>query len=120
MTLDLGNWPLHLLVHEDGDVLQFDAPIWMRFPEKASHLVLTKLCGSNTYLSFRVDEQPVRKGEQQEERNEVLYGWGRFEFDTFVESAYALLPYLIAKLADAEDELRTFLDEPSPQFKLVA
>ncbi len=117
VTLDVGDRPLHLFAHEDGDVLQFDAPVLRKFPEKASHLVLTKLCGNNTYISFRVDEEQVHKGKQQGEPNEVLYGWGRFEFNTFVASAFALLPYLIIKLTEAELELRSFLDSPPSQFE---
>lgn len=54
------------------------------------------------------------------QKTEVLYGWGRYEFETFVGTARALLPYLVAKLTQTEKELRTFLDVPPPQFKLVA
>lgn len=56
VTLDVGDRPLHLYVHEDGDVVQFDAPVLMDFPSEASHFVLKEVCGHNTHLSFRVDE----------------------------------------------------------------
>lgn len=119
LTLDLGNRPLHLFVPEEGNVVRFDAPILMNFPERARHLDLTKVCGENPYLKFRVDEQPVEKGEQgvQEgmvQSNKVLYGLEQFEFDTFLESAFVILPFFVTSLDDAEAELRAFLDESSP------
>jgi hypothetical protein len=125
LTLDLGNRPLHLFVPEAGDVVRFDAPILLNFPERASHLDLTELCGENPYLKFRVDEQPVEKGEQgaQEgmvQSNKVLYGREQFEFDTFLESAFVILPFFVTSLDDAEAELRTFLDESSHQVKPVS
>ena len=107
VTLDVGDRPLHLYVHEDGDVLQFDAPVLLGFPKAASHFVLSRLCGENTYLSFRVDAQ------QQ-------IGWGRFEFGRFVAMSGAFLPYIVARLTEAERELRAFQDEPPPVLKMVA
>lgn len=125
ITLDVGDRPLHLFVHEDGDVLQFDPPVMSSFPGHASHFVLTKLCGNNTYLSFRVDPQTSENAEgedarQVESATEVLTAWGRFEFEAFLEMAPALLPYLTAKLTEAERDLRIFRDTPPPQVKLVA
>lgn len=95
MTLDVGDRPLHLYVHEDGDVVQFDAPVLMNFPQEASHFVLKEVCGNNTHLSFRVDEQVILENGQRSDqevsaqKTEVLHGWGRFEFETFVGSAHA-------------------------------
>lgn len=120
LTLDLDNRPLHLFVPETGDVVQFDAPILMDFPERASHLDLSEVCGENPYMSFRVDEQPVDKGELQGDQEgavqstKVLYGWGQFEFDPFIESAFMILPLLVTSLDDAEADSRTFLDKSSP------
>jgi hypothetical protein len=114
VTLDVGDRPLHLYLHQDGDVLQFDAPVMFDFPAGASHFVLTELCGSTTNLSFRVDEKDVLLGEGGTDRKpsvsktEVLYGWGRFEFETFTNTAHTLLPFLVAKLTQAEKELRAF------------
>lgn len=116
VTLDVGDRPLHLYLHQDGDVLQLDAPVLFDFPAGASHFVLKELCGSTTNLSFRVDEKDVLKGEIGANRKpslsktEVLYGWGRFDFKAFTATAHALLPFLITKLTYAEKELRAFLE----------
>lgn len=121
VTLDVGDRPLHLLVHEDGDVLQFDAPVMTSFPSEASHFVLSELCSNNTYLSFRLDEQLLPGAAADGGApTEVLMAWGRFELTTFLASAPMLLPYLIVKLTEAERELRLYRDEPPPQVKLVA
>ncbi len=69
VTLDVGDRPLHLIVHEDGDVLQFDAPVLLGFPAAASHFVPSRLCGENVYLSFRVDAQQ-RTGTDSEREHE--------------------------------------------------
>lgn len=116
VVLDVGDRPLYLYLHQDGDVLQIDAPILFDFPKMASHFVLKELCGSTTNLSFRVDEKEVsidERGADQKpsvRKTEVLYGWRRCELDVFVVSAHALLPFLVAKLTEVEKELRAFLD----------
>ncbi len=126
VTLDVGDRPLHLIVHEDGEVMQFDAPVLLGFPAAASHFVLSRLCGENVYLSFRVDAQQLggaaseKEQGEQASRAEALIGWGRFEFGRFVEMSAAFLPYIVAKLTEAERELWAFQDEPSPVLKLVA
>ena len=126
VTLDVGDRPLHLIIHEDGEVMQFDAPVLLGFPEAASHFVLSKLCGENVYLSFRVDAQQRCGVEGEQEHGgqatevEALIGWGRFEFGRFVAMSGAFLPYIVAKLTEAERELRAFQNEPPPVFRLVA
>jgi hypothetical protein len=118
VTLDVGDRPLYLYLHQDGDVLQIDAPILFDFPRTASHFVLKELCGSTTTLSFRVDEMEVsidERGVDQRpsvRKTDVLYGWGRYELDVFVEAVHALLLFFIANLTGAEKELRAFLDSP--------
>lgn len=102
-TLDVGDRPFHLYLHEDGSTLQFDAPVLLDFPKEASHFVLTELCGRHSYLSFRVD----RHG------SEVLYAWGRFEFRSFVEQSASLLPYLITWTTQAEKDVRGYLETSS-------
>ncbi len=129
VALDVGDRPLYLFVHEDGTSFQFESPIFLDFPEQASHFVLTELCGNNTYLSFRLDRHKqlaIRDASEDQvietaaATQEVLYAWGRFEFDTFVEDAANLVPYLISRLTRAETELRAFLDEVPPESMLAA
>jgi hypothetical protein len=118
VVLDVGDRPLYLYLHQDGDVLQIDAPILFDFPRTASYFVLKELCGSTTTLSFRVDEMEVsidERGVDQRpsvRKTDVLYGWGRYELDVFVEAVHALLLFLIANLTGAEKKLRAFLDSP--------
>lgn len=119
VALDVADRPLYLFVHEDGRSFQFESPIFLAFPESASHFVLSELCGRNTYLSFRLDRHKhlavqdagTSAGDGQviqtaAATREVLYAWGRFEFDTFVEEAASLVPYIITNLLGAELEHR--------------
>lgn len=107
VTLDVGDRPLHLFVQESGESVEFDAPVLMNFPQRASHMVLSRLCGNNPFMSFRVDEQQIDEGEPQGAQardvrtNEVLYGYGWFEFDRFLESAFVLLPCFAVQLTEA-------------------
>lgn len=131
VALDVGDRPLYLFVHEDGSSLQFESPVWFDFPDRASYFVLSELCGSNTHLSFRLDRHNqlavhsagvgegcvIKKGAVT---REVLYAWGRLEFDTFVDTAADLVPYLITRLTRAETKLRAFLDGPTPEPQLAA
>ncbi len=118
VVLDVGDRPLFLYLHQDGDVLQIDAPILFDFPETAGHFVLKELCGSTTTVSFRVDEMEVsidERGVDQRpsvRKTDVLYGWGRYELDEFAEATFALLLFVIANLTGAEKQLRVFLDRP--------
>jgi hypothetical protein len=121
VALDVGDRPLYLFVHEDGTSFQFDSPIFLGFPERASYLVLSELCGANTYLSFRLDRhkhlavQDERAGmvggqiiKTAAATREMLYAWERFEFDTFVGEAATLVPYIITKLTQAETQMRSY------------
>jgi hypothetical protein len=116
VTLDVGDRPLYLYLHQDGGMLKIDAPVLLNFPREASHFVLKNLCGSSANLCFRIDEKDVRIEERGKNRKpsvrkiEILYGSGNFELDVFVESAHARLPFLVAKYIQAEEELRAFLD----------
>lgn len=116
VTLDTGDRPFYVHLHESGDVVQFDAPIFIDFPREASYYVLSRF-GGTAMLNFGVTERSVRKGEGDGNqklavsRTDVLYGWRIFEFEAFVRSAGDVLPYVVAKLTKVEKELRAHLEE---------
>ena len=99
VALEVGDQPFHLYLHQDGEVLQFEAPLVHDFPTEASSFVLSELCGRNTLMSFRVDFKP----------SPTLYAWGRLEFDTFMKQHTGFMPYLVIRLKDAKIMLREFL-----------
>ena len=101
VTLEVGDQPFMLYLHQDGEVLQFEAPLVQDFPIEASSFVLSELCGRNTLMSFRVDFKP----------SPTLYAWGRLEFDTFMKQHVELLPYLVSRLRVAEGLLRKILED---------
>lgn len=101
VTLDLGERPFRLYLHPDEETLQFEAPVLLDFPESASTFVLTELCGANTMLSFRLDQQP----------KQVLNAWRRDTLTAFSEQHTFLMPYLVAKVRKADAELAGYLGQ---------
>jgi hypothetical protein len=124
VTLDLGSRPLHFYLFEDGELFQFDAPVFYAFPHRASHFVLRDLCCAGTLVSFRLDalthvstqldqgtEPQSEVSELVSHTTEILYGWGRFSYHDFLKDARVLVPYLIERLEEAESRLKAFLND---------
>ena len=124
VTLDVGEQLLYLFKHADGKELSFQAPIMVDFPERASHFVLTKN-GHLPYANFSVGEGEGRKqvedatGQLIEQHVDVLYGYGRLDFDTFVDEPLESLLGMITSMGVAEEKVQEFLDTP-PVIKLAA
>lgn len=130
VTMDLGDRPLHLSVHRQGTILHIDAPVLFNFPAEASHFVLGELSRLSPYLSlgFRIiTAETAQEGNQNHPKDkeasratEVLYAWGVYEYDMFVEAPAVLLYLMIAKIRDAGEKIQGLLARSAPVAELDA
>lgn len=124
VTLSVSERLLYLFTFPDGKELSYQAPVMVDFPERASHFVLTK-SGQPYYPNFVVGEGEGRKqvesatGQRVETSVDVLYGYGKEDFDTFVNEPKLHLVRIIAKMGMAEAKIQQFLDTP-PIIRMVA
>lgn len=124
VTLYVDERLLYLFVYPDGKELYYQASVVLDFPEAASHFVLSTMSGRIPYPNFQVGEgeglkvTTDEKGQDMEHLVDVLYGYGRVDFEEFVGSV-TRLGLIIASMSVAEDRVRAFLDTP-PIIKLVA